>query len=342
MKMISSALARAELIHLYPGRNIMKQYIIRRLLQMIPTMIGITILVFAITALVPGDYITSQQNPNMTAEKAQQLKEIYGLDKDPVQRYFIWVGNMLTGNMGDSLQHKRPVTDVIGDYVWNSFLIAFFSMMFSWIIAIVAGVFSAKFQYSLFDKLMTLFVFLCMSLPSFFIGLVLIKFMAVDWGLFPVGGMTTAGQAGSTWDYIVDVADHMFLPVLVLTMLSTGSLTRYFRTSMLEVIRQDYIRTARAKGLKERTVIFKHALRNAMLPAITLMGFELPALFSGAIILEKIFVWPGVGQVYLESITMRDYPFMLGFTIFLAALTLIGTLISDVLYGVADPRIRLK
>lgn len=309
---------------------------------MIPTMIGITILVFAITALVPGDYITSQQNPNMTAEKAQQLKEIYGLDKDPVQRYFIWVGNMLTGNMGDSLQHKRPVTDVIGDYVWNSFLIAFFSMMFSWIIAIVAGVFSAKFQYSLFDKLMTLFVFLCMSLPSFFIGLVLIKFMAVDWGLFPVGGMTTAGQAGSTWDYIVDVADHMFLPVLVLTMLSTGSLTRYFRTSMLEVIRQDYIRTARAKGLKERTVIFKHALRNAMLPAITLMGFELPALFSGAIILEKIFVWPGVGQVYLESITMRDYPFMLGFTIFLAALTLIGTLISDVLYGVADPRIRLK
>lgn len=320
----------------------MKQYIIRRLLQMIPTMIGITILVFAITALVPGDYITSQQNPNMTAEKAQQLREIYGLDKDPVQRYFIWVGNMLTANMGDSLQHKRPVMDVIGDYVWNSFIIAFFSMIFSWIIAIIAGVFSAKFQYSLFDKIVTLFVFLCMSLPSFFIGLVLIKFMAVDWALFPVGGMTTAGQSGSTWDYIVDVADHMFLPVLVLTMLSTGSLTRYFRTSMLEVIRQDYIRTARAKGLKERTVIFKHALRNAMLPAITLMGFELPALFSGAIILEKIFVWPGVGQVYLESITMRDYPFMLGFTIFLAALTLIGTLISDVLYGVADPRIRLK
>lgn len=309
---------------------------------MIPTMIGITILVFAITALVPGDYITAQQNPNMTAEKAEQLRAIYGLDKNPVERYFIWVGNMLTGNMGDSLQHKRPVTDVIGDYVWNSFLIAFFSMMFSWIIAIIAGVFSAKFQYSLFDKLMTLFVFLCMSLPSFFIGLVLIKFMSVDWKLFPVGGMTTAGHSGSTWDYIVDVGHHMFLPVLVLTMISTGSLTRYFRTSMLEVIRQDYIRTARAKGLKERTVIFKHALRNAMLPAITLMGFELPALFSGAIILEKIFVWPGVGQVYLESITMRDYPFMLGFTIFLAALTLIGTLLSDVLYGIADPRIRLK
>lgn len=320
----------------------MKQYIIRRLLQMIPTMIGITIIVFAITTLVPGDYITAQQNPSMTAEKAAQLREIYGLDKGPVERYFIWVGNMLTGNMGDSLQHKRPVTDVIGDYVWNSFIIAFLSLILSWVIAIFSGVFSAKFQYSFFDKIVTMIVFLCMSLPSFFIGLVLIKFLAIDFKLFPVGGMTTAGQTGSTWSMITDIGYHSILPVLVLTMLSTGSLTRYFRTSMLEVIRQDYIRTARAKGLKERTVIFKHALRNAMLPAITLMGFELPALFGGAIILEKIFVWPGVGQVYLESITMRDYPFMLGFTIFMAALTLLGTLLSDVLYGVADPRIRLK
>ncbi|MBP2002337.1 ABC-type dipeptide/oligopeptide/nickel transport system permease component [Paenibacillus shirakamiensis] len=154
--------------------------------------------------------------------------------------------------------------------------------------------------------------------------------------------MTSTGITTEGWDYIKDVAKHMFLPTLVLVMLSTGSLTRYFRTGMLEVIRQDYIRTARAKGLKERTVIFKHALRNALLPAITLLGFELPGLFGGAMILEKVFVWPGVGQVYLESINMRDYPFMLGFTIFLAVLTLLGNLISDVLYGVADPRIRLK
>ncbi|MFD2703633.1 ABC transporter permease [Paenibacillus shunpengii] len=321
----------------------MKQYIIRRLLQMIPTMIGITIILFAITALVPGDFITSQQNPQMTEERAAQLRAIYGLDKPIVERYFTWVGNMLTGNMGESLQHKRAVTDVIGDYVWNSFVIAFFSMIFSWIIAVFTGVFSAKFQYSFFDKIVTLFVFLCMSLPSFFIGLVLIKFLSVDLGWFPVGGMSSAGASNmSTWDYLVDVIHHSFLPVLVLTMLSTGSLTRYFRTSMLEVIRQDYVRTARAKGLKERTVIFKHALRNALLPAITIMGFELPGLFGGAIILESVFVWPGVGQVYMESINMRDYPFMLGFTVFISALTLIGTLLSDVLYGTADPRIRLK
>lgn len=320
----------------------MKHYIIRRLLQTIPTLIGISILIFAISALVPGDYITAQNNPNMTAEKAAQLRAIYGLDKPPVERYFTWVGNMIQGNMGDSLQHKQPVTTVIGNYVWNSFIIAFFSLMFSWIIAVFAGVFSAKFQYSFFDKAVTLIVFLCMSLPSFFIGLLLIKIFALDLGWLPVGGMKTAGLNATGWEYILDVAKHSFMPITVLTMLSTGSLTRYFRTSMLEVIRQDYIRTARAKGLKERKVIFKHALRNALLPAITLMGFELPALFGGAIILEKIFIWPGVGQVYLESITMRDYPFMLGFTVFLATLTLIGNLISDVLYGLADPRIRLK
>lgn len=166
----------------------MKQYIIRRLLQIIPTLIGISILIFTISAMVPGDYITAVDNPTMSAEKAAQLREIYGLDKPPVERYFTWAGNMLKGNLGDSLQHKKPVTTVMGNYVWNSFLVAFVSLILSWIIAIFAGVFSAKFQYSLFDKLITLFVFLCMSLPSFFIGLLLIKFFALDLGWFPVGG----------------------------------------------------------------------------------------------------------------------------------------------------------
>lgn len=320
----------------------MKQYIIRRLLQMIPTLIGISIIIFTLSALVPGDYITAQDNPNMTEERAAQLRAIYGLDKPEFERYFIWAGNMIQGNFGDSLMHKKPVTDVIGTYVWNSFLIAIFSLIFSWTIAIFVGIFSAKFQYSLFDKLVTLGVFLLMSLPSFFLGLLLIKVVALDLGWFPVGGMSTAGFKGSTFDYYMDVLEHSILPITVLTALSIGSLSRYFRTSMLEVIRQDYIRTARAKGLSERVVIFKHAFRNAMLPAITLLGFELPGLFGGAMILEQIFAWPGIGKVYLGSINMRDYPFMLGFTIFLAVLTLIGNLIADLLYGLADPRIRLK
>ncbi|NGZ76595.1 ABC transporter permease [Saccharibacillus alkalitolerans] len=320
----------------------MSQYIIRRLLQMIPTLIGISIIVFAISQMVPGDYITASQNPNMTAERADQLRAIYGLDKPPVQQYFIWVKNMLTGNLGDSFQHKMPVTEVINTYVWNSFIIAFVTMILSWTIAAFVGVFSAQFQYSFFDKVVTLLVFLLMSLPSFFIGLLAIKYIALDLKLFPTGGMTTAGLNAGGFAYIKDVVEHMFLPVVVMTTLTVGGLTRYFRTGMLEVIRQDYIRTARAKGLQERTVIFKHAFRNALLPAITLLGFELPGLFGGAMILERVFAWPGIGQIYLASINMRDYPLMLGFTMFLAVLTLLGNLISDILYGVADPRIRLK
>ncbi|WP_059050430.1 ABC transporter permease [Paenibacillus senegalimassiliensis] len=320
----------------------MRTYIIRRLLQMIPTLIGISIIVYAISAMIPGDYITALNNPNMTDERAEQLRAIYGLDQPQYLRYFTWAKSMLTGDMGDSFQHKKPVMEVVNQYIWNSFIIAFASLVLSWIIAIFAGVFSAKFQYSLLDKLITLFVFICMSLPSFFLGLLLIRIFALSFGWLPVGGMTTAGSKAVGWEYIMDVLKHGALPITVLTMLSTGSLTRYFRTSMLEVIRQDYIRTARAKGLKERTVIFKHALRNAMIPAITLLGFELPALFGGAIITEKIFVWPGIGNVYLNAIQIRDYPFMLGFTILVAVLTLIGNLLSDVLYGIADPRIRLK
>lgn len=320
----------------------MKTYIVRRLLQMIPTLIGISIIIYAISALVPGDYITALNNPNMTQERADELRAIYGLDQPEYLRYFTWVKNMMIGNMGESFQHKKPVMEVVNDYVWNSFIIAFATLILSWTIAVFTGVFSAKFQYSFFDKVITLIVFICMSLPSFFIGLLLIRIFALILGWFPVGGMVTAGSKAMGWDYIMDVLHHGFLPILVLTMLSTGSLTRYFRTSMLEVIRQDYIRTARAKGLKERTVIFKHALRNAMIPAITLLGFELPGLFAGAMITEQIFVWPGIGHIYLNAIHMRDYPFMLGFTMFLSVLTLLGNLLSDVLYGMADPRIRLK
>ncbi|CAM4200068.1 ABC transporter permease [Saccharibacillus endophyticus] len=320
----------------------MSQYIIRRLLQMIPTLIGISIIVFAISQLVPGDYITATQNPNLTAERIAQLRALYGLDLPPVQQYFVWAKNMLVGDLGQSLQHQMPVTKVINTYVWNSFIIAFFSFVFSWIIAAFVGVFSAQFQYSFFDKVVTLLVFLLMSLPSFFIGLLAIKYFALDMKLLPTGGMTTAGLNATGWAYIKDVGLHMFMPVVVMTTLSVGGLTRYFRTGMLEVIRQDYIRTARAKGLKERTVIFKHAFRNALLPAITLLGFELPGLFGGAMILERVFNWPGIGQIYLASLNLRDYPLMLGFTMFLAVLTLLGNLISDVLYGVADPRIRLK
>lgn len=318
----------------------MKSYVIKRLIYMLITLIGASMLIFMLYALTPGDFVDS--NPKLSMERKIELKELYGLDKPVVERYFIWLGNLLKGDLGFSLQYQQSVTSLVVSFIGNSFLIAFTSMIFTWLIAIAIGVFSATKQYSWFDALITFLVFAAMSLPAFFVGLLIIKLLAVDLGWFPPGGKITTGSTSTGLAYIWEVIRHMALPVAVLTMLSVGSLTRYFRTNLLEVIKQDFIRTARAKGLKEKTVVYKHALRNALLPAITLLGFEIPSLFGGAIITEKIFNWPGIGQVYMQAFSVRDYPVLMGFTIFIATLTVISNLIADLLYRVADPRVRLK
>lgn len=279
---------------------------------------------------------------NLTLERKAELYALYGFDQPVIKRYFIWMGNLLQGDLGYSLQFQRPVGEVLGNYIWSSFIVAFASLIFTWLIAILIGVVSAIRQYSVFDTFITVLVFAAMATPSFFLGLMVIKFFAVDLGWFPAGGMITTGSSYTGWAYYKDIAQHLVLPVLVLTMLGIGGLARYFRTNMLEVVKQDFVRTARAKGLKERVVVFKHALRNALLPAITLFGFELPALFSGAIITEQIFNWPGVGAVFMQAFTVRDYPLLMGFTMFIALLTIFSNLLADLLYGVADPRVRLK
>jgi peptide/nickel transport system permease protein len=318
----------------------MRQYVIRRIFGMIPTLLGASIIIFFVFAMVPGDFVDT--NPKLTAERAHELKVLYGLDQPIWHRYLTWLWNLLHGDFGLSLQYQEPVTSVLNHYIWNSFLIAIVTLILTWTIAFIIGVVSATRQYSLFDGLVTLGVFAAMSFPSFFVGLLLIKFFAVDLKWFPVGGMINTGSELTGWAHMWEVVHHMILPVVVLTMLSIGSLTRYFRTNMLEVIRQDFVRTARAKGLKEKVVVYKHALRNALLPAITLLGFELPGLFAGAIITEQIFNWPGVGHIHLEALAARDYPVLMGFTMFLAILTVLGNLFADLLYGFADPRVRLK
>ncbi|HHY80341.1 MAG TPA: ABC transporter permease [Thermoanaerobacter sp.] len=321
----------------------MTQFIIRRLLQSIPTLIGASIIIFLIFAMAPGDYVTSQlQNPKMTEERAAQLRALYGLDKPLPERYISWASGVLKGDLGDSLLFKKPVVRVINDFIWNSFILGVAIMFFEWLIASIIGIYSAIRQYSVFDTIATLLVFILYSLPSFFLGLVMLKVFAVDLKWFPLGGMITTGSNYTGWAHIVDVAKHMVLPVATLTLISVGGLSRYFRANMLEVIKQDYIRTARAKGLKERTVIFKHALRNALLPLITLFTLELPSLFAGAMITERIFNWPGIGKVVLEGIYIRDYPLFLGYTMLITVLTILANILADVLYGVADPRVRLK
>jgi len=317
----------------------MRTYLLRRCLYMLLILFGASILIFFLYSLTPGDYVDN--NLNLSDQRKAELREIYGLNKPILERYVIWISNIFQGDFGYSLAQQRPVLDLFQDYIWNSFLLASAATFFTWFFAVIIGVLTAYKQYSLFDTLVMIGIFAAMSIPSFFIGLFLIKLFAVDLKLLPPGGMITTGSRAEGWEYIKDVLHHMILPVAVMVLLGVGSLTRYFRSNMLEVIRQDYVRTARAKGLKERTVLYRHALKNAMLPAITLIGFELPGLFGGSIIIEKIFNWPGIGQLYMSSFTVRDYPLLMGFTMFIAILTVLGTLLSDILYHASDPRVKL-
>ncbi|MEN1989814.1 ABC transporter permease [Paenibacillus hubeiensis] len=318
----------------------MSTYVTKRLSYMILILLAASVLIFSLYALTPGDFISS--NIKLSPERKAELREIYGLDKPVLDRYLTWMGNAMRGEFGYSLAQQKPVLTLFNEYIWNSFLLAAVSTFFTWIIAVIVGVIAAYKQYSWFDTLVMVAIFAAMSVPSFFIGLFLIKMLAVDLKWLPPGGMMTTGSNATGMAYVREVIEHMTLPVIVMTLLGVGSLTRYFRSNMIEVIRQDYIRTARAKGLKENKVLYTHALRNALLPAITLVGFELPSLFGGSLIIERIFNWPGIGQLYMQSFTLRDYPLLMGFTIFIAILTVIGTLLSDVLYHVADPRVRLQ
>ncbi|WP_199634896.1 ABC transporter permease [Serratia sp. PAMC26656] len=318
----------------------MRNFILRRLLQTIPMMLLASLLIFFIFALTPGDFIDG--NINLTPQRAAELRALYGLDQPLLIRYWHWLGQLLQGNLGFSLQYQIPVSALLNQYIWNSFLLASVALVLYWGIALAVGVASAMKPYSLFDHLVTVAVFGAMSFPTFFLCLLLIKWFAVDLHWLPAGGMLRTGSETTGLAWVLEVAAHLLLPVLALVMLQAGTLTRYFRASMLDVIRMDYIRTARAKGLKEKTVIVKHALRNALLPIITLLGFELPALFSGALITEKIFNWPGAGHIHIDSLAARDYPVLMGFTLFLAVLTILGNLLADILYAYADPRIRLR
>jgi len=270
------------------------------------------------------------------------LKEIYGLDKPMTARYVSWMSHAVKGDFGDSLKFNKPVSTVINTYVWNSFLLAMTSFIITLLISIPVGITSAVKQYSGFDKVWTFIAFFTMSAPSFFLAMILMKVFSINLKILPIGGMTTAGSDTVGMSNCVDVIKHMVLPVITLTVLQVGSFIRYVRTSMLEVVKQDYVRTARAKGLKEKVVIYRHVLRNGLIPIVTFIGLSIPSLFAGAIITETVFVWPGIGKVAYDAINNRDYTLLMGFNMFMGLLTILGNLLSDVLYAVVDPRIKLK
>lgn len=319
----------------------MKNYIIRRIFQMIPVFLGILFILFFILEQAPGTPVSNMMHPKMTPAQKAELAEKLGLGTPWYERFVNWIGEALRGNLGYSINHKKPVTEVIGDYAGATMLLALISLVVSILIGIPAGVISATKQYTLADNALTVISFIGISIPSFFFGLLLLKNFAVDIQLFPLFGIQDPLlMSDNPFDKIKDIAWHLVLPSIVLGLNSTASFMRYTRSSMLEVIKQDYIRTARAKGLKEKTVIYRHAFRNAVIPIITLLGFWIPGLLSGAVITETIFALPGLGKISVEATMTRNYPLILGINSMLAVLTLIGALVADLLYAVADPRIR--
>ena len=257
--------------------------------------------------------------------------------------YFTWLGNLLKGDLGISFKYKQPVGTVIMENMGVSFIIAFIATILQFVIAIPLGIKAATHQYGVVDYTVTVLTMIGISLPTFFLAAIMIRLFSVGLGIFPVNGLVSPGLAEGTSGIVVfgDMLWHMVLPMFVLVILSVGSLMRYTRTNTLEVLNADYIRTARAKGLSERTVIYKHAFRNTMIPLVTLMAGILPSLFGGAMITETVFAIPGIGMKAYDALVVADVPFIMGYNMFLAIMTVLGTLLSDIMYAVVDPRVKL-
>ncbi len=255
--------------------------------------------------------------------------------------YFNWLWNMMRGNFGRSFTHEKPVATVIGDHMWISFIISFIALIFEFVISIPLGITSATHQYSARDYIVTIITMIGISFPSFFFAALLIKLFSSTLGWFPTTGLVSGGSNATGFVRFADMAWHLTLPMVVMVVLSIGSLMRYTRTNMLEVLSSDYIRTARAKGLSEKRVVYVHAFRNTLIPLMTMMAGILPSLFGGAMITEEVFAIDGIGRIAYKSLTQGDLPLIMGYNMFLAVLTVIGTLLSDIMYAVVDPRVKL-
>lgn len=321
----------------------MTRYILRRLLGLIPLLIGISLISFLVMHLAPGDPTAMFADPNVKPEELARIRANWGLDKPVYLQYFFWLANALRGDFGYSYSDYRPVIQVIFERLPATLLLTGVSFLITLLLAIPLGIFSAVKKNSFFDQATTFFSFLGMSIPAFWLALMLMLFFAPERGWLPSGGMYDP-LLGETNIFVrtLDVARHLILPSAVLVIGGLAGLSRYQRSSMLEVIREDYIRTARAKGLPERTVILKHALRNALLPIITILGLSLPDLFGGAFITETIFAWPGMGRLGVTAVFQRNYPVVMGVVMVSALLIILGNLLADIAYALIDPRIRYQ
>ena len=321
----------------------MLNYLVRRILMMVPLVLGITVMTFLVMQLAPGkptDVLTDL-NVKMSADAKQKLIQIYGLDKPWTVQYGLWLKRMARLDFGSSFRDDRPVIKKISERLPATLLLNFLSLALIFSLSLAIGITAAVKKDSLFDKLTTVFVYVGFSTPTFWVALLLMIALGLKLGLLPISGLRSLNfDDMSGLEKFFDVAKHLVLPVLVMALTELAALARYSRSSMLEVIRQDYIRTARAKGVGERQVILKHAFRNALIPIITLLGLMLPDLIGGSFIFETIFAYPGMGRLGYDAIMSRDYPVLMGIGTIVALLTLVGNLLADTLYAAADPRIR--
>ncbi|MCI6509306.1 MAG: ABC transporter permease [Bacilli bacterium] len=333
----------------------MFKYIIKRLLISVVILLGVSVIIYSLVRMMPDDYVDKKyaeqlNQGSITQEDIDRFKELYGLSdnsfKGIIKGYFKWLGKLCKGDLGQSFKYEKPVATVISENMWISFAIAIIATILQFLIAIPLGISSATHQYSVRDYAVTVFTMIGISLPTYFFAAIVIKIFSVDLGWLPSGGLISATKDYGT-DFVGqmskfgDILKHLILPIFVSVILSIGGLMRYTRTNTLEVLNADYIRTARAKGLSENKVIYKHAFRNTMIPLVTLLAGILPSLFGGMMITEEVFSIDGIGRLAYSALMEGDIPFVMGYNMFLAVLTVIGTLLSDIMYSVVDPRVKL-
>lgn len=314
----------------------MKKYILKRILIAIPVLLGITILDYVIMCIA-GSPLEMLQGPRVSEAALEAKKIALGLDQPIYIQYFVWLEQLFHGNLGYSMKSYQSVSSMIASHLGPTLLLMGSSLVLSLLISVPAGIYSAVHKYTKGDYAVVTASFLGSSIPSFFLALLFVYIFSVNLGWLPSSGMTTLGKDGD----ILDLLWHMLLPTLVLTCSLAGSMIRYIRSSMLEILQQNYLRTARGNGISERTVIWKHAFRNALVPIITVVGMQIPVLFGGAVIVEQVFSWPGLGLMTMSAIISRDYPVIMGVCLLSAVVVLVSNLVTDILYALADPRIQL-
>ncbi len=330
----------------------MLKYIIKRLALSVLILFCVSLIIFTLIQLMPMDYVTQQiaaietKGEAVSEETVQALMSEYGYGTDGtfggiIRGYFTWLRATLRLDFGNSFKFQQPVADVIAKNMWVSFAVAAIATIFEFMIAIPLGITAATHQYSFRDYFVTVLVMIGISLPSFFFGQILKNMLAMQLGWFPSSGLGSASMDYTGVGLILDYVSYLVIPVLTVVVLSIGGRMRMTRTNMLEVLNSDYIRTARAKGLHESKVIYKHAFRNTLIPLVTSLAGLLPSLFSGAIITEQVFGLPGIGNMAYQATLVADIPFIMGYNLFLAVLSIVGVLLADIMYAVVDPRVKL-